>query len=246
MELDLSSPFASYEEQDSACLSYGIEADGARWHVKIATTADAEASLRSAIRLHGAVRHPAIIAPVQVIEQPRLTLVAPWIDGITLNQSTVRGSDRSGLRRFQAEPLDVVLAALDRILDAHLAVARAGFVAVDLYDGCFHFDLARSTMYLIDLDEYRPGPFTVEEDRLPGATSYMAPEEWQRGATIDSRTTVFNLGRTLQHLLDGPDGWRGAPGQRRVVEQATTPTPTERPTSVDELVAGWRRATSLA
>ena len=50
-------------------------------------------------------------------------------------------------------------------------------------------------MWLVDLDEYRQGPFTVEVDRLPGSDRYMAPEEWERGATIDERTTVFNLGR---------------------------------------------------
>ena len=240
MELDLSTAFAAYEEQDSGCRSYGIEIDGERRHVKIATTPDAEASLRNAVRFHAVVHHPAIIAPVAVIEEPRLTIVAPWIDGITLNQATVHGADRSGLQRFREEPLDVVLAALDRILDAHVAVAEAGFVAVDLYDGCFHFDLARSTMYLIDLDEYRPGPFTVEIDRLPGSARYVAPEEWQRGATIDERTTVFVLGRTLHHLLDRPDGWRGSAPQRAVVDHATAASPTDRPASVEELVGAWR------
>ena len=115
-------------------------------------------------------------------------------------------------------------------------------MAVDLYDGCFHFDLARSTMYLIDLDEYRPGPFTVEADRLPGSTRYMAPEEWERGATIDERTTVFVLGRTLHHLLDGPDGWRGSTTQRAVVDRATATAPGDRPASVAELVGAWRAA----
>ncbi|MEO1060604.1 MAG: serine/threonine protein kinase [Actinomycetota bacterium] len=242
MHLDLSDPFAAYEDQDSGCVSYGIEADGRRWHVKIATDEQAEASLRSAIRFHAAVRHPAIVAPVEVVEAPRLTLVAPWIDGFTLNQATRYGSDRSGLRRFQAEPVGVVLAGLDRILDAHLAVVAAGFVAVDLYDGCFHVEVPSSTTYLIDLDEYRPGPFVVEDDRLPGASSYMAPEEWRRGATIDERTTVFGLGRTLQHLLAGPDGWRGSAERWAVVERATATAPHDRHQRATDLVQDWRAA----
>ena len=50
------------------------------------------------------------------------------------------------------------------------AIAAAGFVSCDLYDGCFLYDFARSSMRLVDLDEYRPGPFRVGPTRLPGIT----------------------------------------------------------------------------
>ena len=111
-----------------------------------------------------------------------------------------------------------MVAAIDAVIDAHLAVVAAGFVAVDLYDGCFLYDPASTTMRLIDLDEYRPGPFVVDVERLPGSGRYMAPEERTRGATIDERTTVFNLGRSIEQLLDHADGWRGTPAQRAVAD----------------------------
>ena len=44
--------------------------------------------------------------------------------------------------------------------------------------------------------------------------SYMAPEEFVRGAVIDERTTVFNMGRMIQHLLTSGDVWRGTAQQR--------------------------------
>lgn len=83
-------------------------------------------------------------------------------------------------------------------------IAAAGWVPVDLYDGCFLYDFATSTMRLIDLDEYRPGPFVLDSDRLSGSRRYMAPEEYVRGALIDQRTGVHALGRTLHELLDSP------------------------------------------
>ncbi len=113
MELDLSTAFAAYEEQDSGCRSYGIEIDGERRHVKIATTPDAEASLRNAVHFHA----------------------------------------------------------------------------------------------------------------------------------VDERTTVFNLGRALHHLLGGTAGRRGLAAQRAVVDGATAAGPEDRPASVGELVAAWRAST---
>ncbi|WP_233578680.1 serine/threonine protein kinase [Micromonospora sp. BL4] len=178
------------------------------------------------------------------------TLVYPWYDGILLNHATVHGADRTGLARFQRLPVPHVEAALDAILDAHLAVSAAGLVAVDLYDGCFLYDFSTSRIRLIDLDEYRPGPFVLDADRLPGSRRYMAPEEFVRGATIDERTTVHLLGRTLHHLLDAPEcwqissgGWRGSADQRRVVDQAITAAPADRYPDVPTLVRAWRLAT---
>jgi serine/threonine-protein kinase len=220
-----------------------VAAQGRRWFVKRATTDRARQSLLGACRLHRAVRHEAIVAPERVVDAPDgLTLVYPWCDGTVLNHATVRGSDRSALVRFQALPLAEVHAALDTVLTAHRAVTAAGFVAVDLYDGCFLYDFAAARMRLVDLDEYRPGPFVLDEDRLPGSLRYMAPEEFVRGATIDERTTVHVLGRTLHHLLDSPGGWRGTAAQRAVVERATHPAPARRYPGVVELAAAWGAA----
>jgi serine/threonine-protein kinase len=89
-----------------------------------------------------------------------------WYDGEVLNAATRQGSNRAGLHRFRTEALGTVCGAVTAIRDAHRAVAAAGFVAVDLYDGSFLWDGATGTMRLIDLDEYRPGPFTVPGERL--------------------------------------------------------------------------------
>lgn len=238
MDLDPADAFVVFDRQDSGCTSYGIESEGRRLFLKTATSDAGRASLRRAIRFHRSVRHPAIVAPVEVAdppEEPRL--VYPWRDGVVLNHATVDGSDRAGLDRFRSLPREAALGAVDTVMDAHLAVARAGFVSVDLYDGCFLYDFEQGVLHLIDLDEYRPGPFVVDGPRLPGSTRYMAPEEHVSGATIDERTTVFHLGRVVDQLL-GPG--RCTAAQRQVAEAATHPDPADRFASVEAMLAAWR------
>jgi serine/threonine-protein kinase len=228
-----------------------VEVGGERWFVKTARSRMAAESLARAVRFHAAVRHPAIV-PLRhwLRAEDRLTLVYPWTEGEVLYPATVprthrRSDPGSPMRRFRHLPVERAEAAVDRIIDAHLAVEDAGFVAVDFYDGCILYDFDAHAVRLCDLDEYRPGPFTVAADRLPGSTRYMAPEEWRRGATIDCRTTVFNLGRTARLLLDGGDlevDWRGSQAQLDVVAHATDPDPQRRYATVRELADAWRSA----
>ncbi|MGW3784724.1 serine/threonine protein kinase [Micromonospora chokoriensis] len=240
-DLPLASAFTVFNDQDSGCLSYGVENAGRRWFVKKATTVPARLALIRATRFHAAVQHPAIVRPEQILNSPDgPVLVYPWHDGSVLNHATTHDSDRAALTRFQQLPLHDVEAAITTILDAHEAVAAAGHVAVDLYDGCFLYDFDARQMWLIDLDEYRPGPFVLDADRLPGSRRYMAPEEFVRGAIIDQRTTVYTLGRTIWHLLDSPNGWRGTPSQARLATHATHAAPVNRHPEVARLVSAWR------
>ncbi|MGC5387942.1 hypothetical protein ACPXCJ_25935 [Micromonospora chalcea] len=85
-------------------------------------------------------------------------------------------------------------------------------------------------MWLIDLDEYRPGPLVLDSGRLPGSRRYLPPEELTRGATVDDRPTVHALGRTLHHPLDGrpagaapPRNARSSPGPPAPIRPRGTP-----------------------
>ncbi|CAN5190996.1 hypothetical protein BH20ACT5_BH20ACT5_17790 [soil metagenome] len=126
------------------------------------------------------------------------------------------------MARFRRLPVGEVESVIDRILDAHVVVERAGFVAVDFYDGCVLYDFGRREVHLLDFDEYRPGPF-VAAAQLSGSRRFMAPEEIGVGGRIDSRTTVFTLGRAARLLLDAGDdeaAWRGTAAQLAVVRRA--------------------------
>lgn len=234
-----------FDRQDSGCVSYRVSAAGRSWFVKTARNDAARRSLRNAVEFHRRVRHPAIVAPVRMIEEPALVLISPWVEGTVLNHATVDGSDRRGLDRFRTRPLPRVEASISEVLDAHLVVAEAGFTSVDFYDGCLLDDAEGERIRLIDLDEYRPAPTRVEGDRQPGSSSYMAPEEWRRGSVIDERTMVFHLGRMIGHLLADPTApadparWRGTGTQADLVRAATRERPADRIASVADLVETW-------
>ncbi|MEU5103790.1 serine/threonine-protein kinase [Streptomyces sp. NPDC021354] len=206
----LGTVFRTFDEQDSGCVSYGLLASGQRWFVKTSSTRKGISSLRRAVSFHQRVSHPAIVPLVHSFTTgDGLVLVHPWMSGEVLYHPTLsrrggRAAPGSPMARFRAQPLARIHTALDSLLSAHLAVEEAGFVAVDLYDGCMFYDFDEHRMMLCDMDEYRAGPFVLEADRLPGSTRYMAPEEFVRGAVIDIRTTVFA----------GP-GAPSAPGRRR-------------------------------
>ncbi len=81
-----------------------------------------------------------------------------------------------------------------------------------------------------------------------GSTRFMAPEEFVKGATIDQRTSVFTLGRTVLVLLgDGTmdrDAFRGPVALWTVAVRACQPQPERRQASLPEFCAEWRTARS--
>jgi serine/threonine-protein kinase len=246
----LGQTFEVFDLQDSGNVSYGVDRGHDRIFVKCATTPQAAAGLERAARLHGDVAHPAVVAPTGLVRfaDGLAALVFPWYDGTVLYPATklgraIRTHPDGPWVRFRALPAEKAYHAIEALLDAHLAITAAGYVAVDLYDGCMLYDFHNHRMRLVDLDEYRPGPFILEDDRLPGSTRFMAPEEFRRGATIDLRTTVYALGRAIRVLLDATDDeqqWRGTDEQLGVVASATRTDPADRYADVAALAKAWR------
>ena len=244
------------DRQDSRATLVGVEADGGgRFVVKHAVDPEAIGWLESGVRFHAAVRHPVIVPFVHRAEtRDGVAVVMPWADGVPLVDGynpAVPGRDEPGspYRRFLALPADELGDALQQLMDAHVAVAAAGFVAVDLYDGSLLYDFDARALSLVDLEMYRPGPYVLDLDRQYGSSTYMAPEEWQRGATIDERTMVFTLGRFALVLLGrdrkGPavrGDFRGSDGQFAVATAACRDDPSARIPAVAELARRWRAA----
>jgi serine/threonine protein kinase len=240
---------------DSNNTSAVVAVDGVRWFVKWATDPVSVAHLESAVRFHAAVTHPAIAAMEGWFRTPSgMAVVHEWAPGEIINDPLAPGGlprshPDSAYARFRRLPVGELVAAVDTVLEVHLAVARRGFVAVDFYDGCLIYDFQRRSLKLCDLDMYRPGPYELDRDRQYGSTRFMAPEEFRRGATIDERTTVYTLGRTAFVLLSrGERGeeehsrWRAGVGLYDVARTATRREPRDRYPSVAELARAWRAA----
>lgn len=244
------------ERQDSRSTILGIAGPGgSRAVVKHAEDAEAIGWLESAQRLHAVVRHPAIATVQTAVRTPTgLALVETWAPGDILvdgydDRVLPRDHPDSAYQRFVSLPVPEIAAAVGQLIDAHVAVARAGFVAVDLYDGCVLYDFVTGRLSLVDLDHYRPGPYVLDVDRQLGSTSLMAPEEFRRGATIDERTTVFTLGRMAlvylgcaRHGLADRTAFRGTDTQFAVATRACAPDPADRYPTVAALAAAWSTA----
>jgi len=238
--------------QDSGNVSYGVRIGAGRYFVKTAGSVDDPAPplphaervalLRNAVAVTASCRHPACAAVRRVIESPAgPLLVYDWFDGELISTPEPRRADpASALYRFRALPAPALTAALDAIYDVHVELARAGWVAIDFYDGCLMYDFPRGELRLIDLDMYHRGPFRNAMGRMFGSTRFMAPEEHELGALIDERTTVFTMGRAAHVFLGEGDGFRGTPAQRAAVTRACAPERAQRFESLAAFVAAWR------
>jgi len=250
--------FATFDArtQDSGNVSYGVEAGGQRWFIKTAGDpadptpflphAERVALLLNARRLALSVSDPALPAlrgVTQSLWGPMLSY--DWAPGELVGTPAARRADpESPLQRFRRLPPDQLTATIDTILDVHLKLCAAGWIACDFYDGSVMYDFAAHQTWLIDLDSYRQGTFVNEMGRMFGSTRFMAPEEFERGARIDERTTVFTLGRAISVFLGDGDlnraGFRGSEAQHAAMTTACRPDPAGRFPSVAELVRAWR------
>lgn len=245
---------------DSRSVVLGIQtAGGHRYIVKHAVDDAAVAWLHSARRFHADVRHPAIPTVLHQVETANgFALVEEWGAGEILADGyddAVLPPDHadSAYQQFLRLDVDEISGAIDQLIDAHVAVVEAGYVTVDLYDGCVLYDFSAAKVALVDLDHYRPGPYVLDVDRQLGSASYMAPEEFCRGATVDERSTVFTLGRmTLVYLgcarksAARRTDFRGTGDQFAVANEACAPEPDRRIQSVRELQDRWRSCSASA
>ena len=239
--------FATFDErtQDSGNISYGVEIDGRRYFVKTAGNpdnikpyfnhTDRVASLRNAVRLAASASHYTLPKLHQVIESPTGPMVIyDWVDGELV---------RSSLDRIRSLPSDEITALLTDIYDLHRHLVTLGWIAVDFYDGAMIYDFDRRRVHAIDLDSYHVGPFTNHMGRMFGSTRFMAPEEFELGATIDERTTVFTMGRTAAVLMSDAsldrEPFKGTDTQYDVILRACAKHPNDRIQSLAELHTAW-------
>ena len=241
--------------QDSGNVSYGVEADGKRWFVKTAgdpaaaaflSHAERVALLGNAERLARDFRHPALPALIAVGGSAwGPMLIYDWADGELLHAPTERrGDPATAHQRFRRLPAGEIARAIDAAIGAHVGLCGRGWVACDFYDGSMMYDFAARRLSIFDLDSYSHGPFVNEMGRLFGSDRFMAPEEFEKGARVDERTTVFNLGRTAAvFLADGTlarAAVRGTDAQHGAMAAACRPDPDDRLQRVAELAEAWR------
>ena len=143
--------------------------------------------LRNAVELAGSCSHSALPRLLNVIESPSgpaLVYEAATGDLVHVPPDG-RDDPHSAYQRFAHLPAEQLFGVFDVLIDLHMALAAAGWIAVDLYDGCLIVDLASGSLAVIDLDTYRRGPSVNDMGRMFGSSRFMAPEDFELGAVID-------------------------------------------------------------
>jgi len=253
----------SFLTQDSGNISWIVEAPEGRLFIKTAGTGAPPPAgapvpysdhpgrvrlLRNAVDLARSCDHPALPALLNVIESPEgPMLVYRAVPGELIGGPTeLRADPASAYQRFAGLPAAAQLPAFDTLIDLHQALAGLGWVAGDLYDGCLILDFGTLTLHVVDLDAYRRGPSRNDMGRMFGSRRFMAPEEFQLGALLDQRTTVFTLGRLVRHfttrLTDDTRCFDGPDALAAVVAQAVQPAPEDRFPTVAAFASAWQSA----
>ena len=254
------SVFAVFDEhtQDSGNISYGVQTAQGRYFVKTAGHPDNPnpflnhservSLLRNAVQVRRSCNHPTLPPLHQVIESPTgPLLIYQWVDGELLQvEAALRSDPRSTFQRFRQLPSYEIIRALDLVYELHHQLARLGWIAVDFYDGCMIYDFDRGELHIVDLDHYCEGSFINEMGRMFGSSRFMAPEEFERGARIDERTTVFTMGRTAAVLLSNGTlarrPFRGSDALYGVIRRACCEDPGKRYDSMAAFFAAWMDA----
>jgi serine/threonine protein kinase, bacterial len=249
--------------QDSGNVSWLVDVGDRRLFVKTAGTgadqppgapepyfdhAGRVEALRNAVLVARSCDHPALPRLLNVVESPvGPALVYEAAEGELVRvPARERDDQASSYQRFAHLPAERLLGVFDVLIDLHVALAAAGWVAGDLYDGCLIVDFETDSLKVVDLDGYRRGPSVNDMGRMFGATRFMAPEEFELGAVIDERTTVFTLGRLVWHfatrLTEDAQDFCGPAALAEVVQRAVLMAPPDRYDSVAAFAADWRAA----
>ena len=239
--------FAVFDErtQDSGNVSYGVEVAGRRYFVKTAGRPDDSTSyldhrgrvslLRNTVKLAESSDHRTLPKLHQVVETSwGPMLVYDWAEGELV---------RNSIDRVRSLSASEVGHLVTEVYGLHRELASLGWIANDFYDGAMIYDFRRRRVHVIDLDSYHMGRFTNRMGRMFGSKRFMAPEEFELGATIDERTTVFTMGRTAAVLMSDNslerEPFKGSEGQYKVMVRSCADSPGERFQTVAEMYAAW-------
>ncbi len=240
--------FAVFDEQtqDSGNTSYGVQVDGRRYFVKTAgrpkndgafylSHGDRVTLLRNAVRIAESLSHRTLPKLRQVVESPwGPMLIYDWVEGDLI------GNCLNQVRHLKASE---IARLLTDVFDLHRELARLGWIANDFYDSSMLYDFRRRRVHVIDLDGYYMGRFTNLMGRMFGSERFMAPEEFEFGASIDERTTVFTMGRTAAVLMSDNsldrNPFRGTDNQYRVMVRSCEENPEDRFQTIADMYAAW-------
>jgi len=229
--------FKIYDGQDSGSICFCMTCDktGKRHFIKFAgaptvlanvSPEEAIARMRGTIKVYQDLAHPNLTQLLDSFDVAGgIAMVFEWHDAEYLGKQYPASREKF-LQLGKAERLGV----FDDIIQFHLHVAACGYVAIDFYDGSIMYDFKRGKTIICDIELYAKSPQTNTMGRMCGSSTYMSPEEFTLGATIDEVTNVYTMGAAAFVLFGGGkdrefDKWRLS---RELFEVATSAVSAER------------------
>ena len=254
-------PFTVFDQQDSGNLCFGVETKGHKLFLKYAgaktmdfkgDTLDAINRLKSAIQSYIDLKHQVLTEYKDSFETPNgFAAIFEWFDGENMHPHWIYRppakyeNPNSPFYKFKRLPLKTRLDALDKIYSFHVHVEQKGYQAVDFYDGSLLYNFERNVLRICDIDFYAKKPYINK--MCWGSKRFNAPEEYIKGATLDERTNVYNMGATAFSLIGGEldrsfTMWEGNEVLFRVAQISTKENRNDRFSSVAEFYEEWQKA----
>ncbi|MCL1807419.1 MAG: hypothetical protein FWG31_06930 [Oscillospiraceae bacterium] len=211
--------FCVFDQNDSGNISFGVDNGKEKHFIKVAGAKTAQScadprqaaeTLKEAVPVYTELAYPNLIQLVEHFAADGLYVaVFKWADGDCLfdhwNFETYKANaELSPGERFKKLPREKRLRAVDAIFDFLTFTEAKGYVAVDFYDGSILYDFQRDVVTICDIDFFSKTPyFNDAGEDYWGTKRFKAPEEYRKGARIDTVTNVFTLGALLCHFFGG-------------------------------------------
>lgn len=258
---DYDEVFKVFDEQDSGCISFGVIKDGIKYFLKFAgaKTINYNGAVETAISLlkasaetYEALSHPLLVKILDHYEVCEgYLLVFEWFEGESLHahwqfdeipKYTHPDSPNYKIRRLEDE---VKYDLIEQIMIFYKFVIDEGYIPVDFYDGSIMYNFEKHHACICDIDVYHKGAFCNDMGRMWGSSRFMSPEEFELGAVIDEKTTVFTMGALAFEILGNNRHrdikfWQGNKALYDVAYRATQADRELRYDKVESLLLAWQ------
>ena len=257
------SVFKVFDQQDSGNLSFGVKQGDKKLFVKYAGAKPihyegepsyAVARLKQAAPIYRDLKHKSLITLLDQFQVGEgYALVFEWVDGECLHPHwsfpppEKYTNPNSPYYQFKQLPLEKQLESLNAVFSFHEFVEKQNYVAIDFYDGSILYNFAENKTIICDIDYFQKKPFTNHMGQMWGSKRFMSPEEFELGASIDSKTNVFNLGAMAFSLLGGEldrsfEKWQANPALYEVALKAVEQERDMRFATVEKFYEEWKQA----
>lgn len=211
--------FCVFDQSDSGNISFGVEnATGEKYFIKVAGAQTVESVcepieavkvLKKAVKVYKDLEYERLIKLVSFGTFGNLFyLVFDWVEGECLfdhwnfayyHSHPEIQTPKMKLRELKQEKKEKIAKQLLAFLKF---VEAKDYVVVDFYDGSLLYDFEKDSLMICDIDFFRKMPIKNNIGaNYWGSARIKAPEEYQLGADIDTRTNIFTLGALLFTLF---------------------------------------------